>query len=155
MSERHRPSPVPPGSRMDSIGFGASMLCAVHCALLPIAASVLPALGGSILATPLLEAGMIALGAVMATLSLSVGYRSHHHRPWALAVAACGFAAIAAGHTLAPEAFESLLTASGAFTVAIAHVINARLCRRSCARPAVRPHTTPTGGAEMPEGPGA
>ena len=132
-------------NRIDGIGFGASMLCAVHCAVLPIAASLLPAIGGSVLATPLVELGMIALGFVLATMSLTAGYRRHHHRPWALLTAAAGFAAITAGHTLVPESLEPWFTATGAFSVAMAHVINARLCRRCCTPPAPRSTLTMVG----------
>lgn len=60
----------------DGIGIAASIICAIHCAFLPILASVLPALSG--VHNLVFEWGMIVLAFVVGIYSLRHGYRKHH-----------------------------------------------------------------------------
>lgn len=117
-------------SRLDRIGFSASMLCAVHCAAMPLVITALPLAGLEALTHPAVEGAMILLGVIVGTASLSHGYRHHHHRLSAIAVLLAGFALIAAGHLLVPETLEAVVTPVGAATVALSHLLNWRLCRK-------------------------
>ena len=71
---------------LDALGVTASILCAIHCAVLPLVLASLPVLGITILHNPLVEYGMIGLAFVIGTIALWHGFTRHHHRltPWLL-----------------------------------------------------------------------
>jgi hypothetical protein len=62
----------------DFIGIGASIVCAVHCAVLPLFLSGLSLFGVNIIHNFWFESGMIALAFVIGTLSLRHGFKRHH-----------------------------------------------------------------------------
>jgi len=70
----------------DAVGIGASLACAIHCALLPLFFSSLPLLGINILHNLQFELGMILLSFGIGAYSLYHGYKKHHHsfRPFIL-----------------------------------------------------------------------
>jgi hypothetical protein len=72
----------------DGLGILTSVLCAIHCAVLPLAVSCLPLLGLGIIRHPLFEYGMIGLAFAIGTGALWHGFTRHHHRltPWLLFV---------------------------------------------------------------------
>ncbi|MEM7243764.1 MAG: MerC domain-containing protein [Acidobacteriota bacterium] len=59
------------GERFASWGSMASVACAIHCLLMPIAVAVLPTLGVSFLQNEWLELGLVLGSAVLVTASLS------------------------------------------------------------------------------------
>lgn len=61
---------------LDRIGATGSMLCAVHCAALPLVLALMPALGAG-LAGAGFEIGFIVFASAMALSSLILGYRRH------------------------------------------------------------------------------
>ncbi|MCX6288496.1 MAG: MerC domain-containing protein, partial [Bacteroidetes bacterium] len=63
----------------DAVGIGASLACAIHCALLPLFFSSLPLLGINILHNVQFELGMILLSFGIGAYSLYHGYKKHHH----------------------------------------------------------------------------
>ena len=63
----------------DAVGIGASLACAIHCALLPLFFSSLPLLGINILHNLQFELGMILLSFAIGAYSLYHGYKKHHH----------------------------------------------------------------------------
>jgi len=70
----------------DALGITTSILCAIHCAILPLAVATLPVLGVNIIHNIWFENGMIGLAFVIGTRALWHGF-SHHHRrlsPWCL-----------------------------------------------------------------------
>ena len=73
----------------DALGITTSILCAIHCAVLPLAVATLPVLGVNIIHNAWFENGMIGLAFVVGTRALWHGF-SHHHRrltPWFLFLA--------------------------------------------------------------------
>ena len=73
----------------DALGITTSILCAIHCAVLPLAIATLPVLGVNIIHNAWFENGMIGLAFVVGTRALWHGF-SHHHRrltPWFLFLA--------------------------------------------------------------------
>jgi tetrahydromethanopterin S-methyltransferase subunit C len=70
----------------DGLGIFTSILCAIHCALLPLVVSFLPLLGLGFIRHPLFEYGMIGLAFIIGTSALWHGFNRHHHRltPWLL-----------------------------------------------------------------------
>lgn len=63
--------------RWDSIGIGASMLCVVHCLLLPVVFSTLSVLGIELIENIYLEIATILLSLGIGILAFRSGYRSH------------------------------------------------------------------------------
>ncbi len=117
----------------DFLGFMASMICAVHCAVVP----VLLTLGtlGSLawLEHPLVEMTFILISLVLAAWSLVTGYFRHHGNLTALAVVLVGFMLIIASRFVEGSG-EVLLTVFGGLTIAAAHLINWNLLKtcKSC-----------------------
>lgn len=70
----------------DALGITTSILCAIHCVVLPLAVATLPVLGVNIIHNALFENGMIALAFAIGTRALWHGFRYHHQRltPWFL-----------------------------------------------------------------------
>lgn len=127
----------------DRLGAAASLLCAVHCAALPFALALLPALGLGFLASHGLERGFIAFASVLALTMAVLGYRRHRTaRAFALLVPGLlllwigGFAFDLGGATL----WHSLFVAAGGTCVSLAHVVNLRIAREprvcDCVTPA-------------------
>jgi hypothetical protein len=70
----------------DGVGIFTSVLCAIHCTIVPLAAGLLPLIGLGFLKQPLFEYGMIGLAFGIGTWALWHGFARHHRRllPWLL-----------------------------------------------------------------------
>jgi MerC mercury resistance protein len=114
----------------DSVGSVGAMLCAVHCAMLPLVIAALPALGLGAFVSDGLEWSFIAFATVLALTSLWQGFRKHRvYR--ALAFLVPGLLAVWAGvlipdlhHSVVPHA---VVMSVGGTLIAVAHLINLRL----------------------------
>lgn len=115
---------------LDAIGFSASTLCAIHCALTPLLLTALPLVGIKFLAHPAIESTMIVLSLFIGMASLLQNYRKHHRKITALLILIAGFALIFAGHFALPESYAEAATPLGAGAVAISHLVNWRLCKQ-------------------------
>jgi MerC mercury resistance protein len=115
---------------VDSLGSGAALVCAIHCAALPFVLAVLPALGLGILASSGFEYGYVAFASVLALSSLWQGYRRHRvYR--ALAFLVPGLLAVWSG-VVVPALHENVVRHAvvmtlGGTLIAVAHLINLRL----------------------------
>ncbi len=72
----------------DALGITTSILCAIHCAILPLAVATLPVLGINIVHNAFFEYGMIGLAFLIGSWALWHGFSRHHRRltPWFLFV---------------------------------------------------------------------
>ncbi|HEX3933388.1 MAG TPA: MerC domain-containing protein, partial [Puia sp.] len=59
---------------LDALGVTTSILCAIHCAILPLVMASLPILGINILHNSFFEYGMIALAFAIGTVALWHGF---------------------------------------------------------------------------------
>ena len=117
---------------LDWTGAVTSGLCALHCALLPLAAGLLPAVGLGLLAEERTEAALIAASAALGTISLGLGFRRHRSGR-ALAVLAVGLGLLALGRFAEARDAETwgvVAVVSGGLSIAGSHQLNRRLCRR-------------------------
>ena len=112
---------------LDRMGVTASALCAVHCALVPIFITALPLLGLEFLANDWVEITMIAVSAILGTLSLSLSYRKQHRKLLPFIVLITGFILISIGHFSGFQSLEPILIPAGGIIVAAAHVVNWKL----------------------------
>jgi hypothetical protein len=120
---------------VDRVGATASLLCAVHCALLPFVLALLPLIGLEFLAGHTFERIFVACAAALAGASIVVGYRRHRH-PLALFLAVPGIALLVFGVAIDINLHLLIHTASvvsGGALVASAHLTNLLLAHRySC-----------------------
>src|SRR5579871_842397 len=116
---------------LDNAGATASLLCAVHCALMPMIVTLLPLMGLGFLANEATEWGLVALSATLGISSLCLGYRRHRSRR-APAVLALGMGLLATGRVAEHRdlgRFGVALVVGGGLTIAAAHLYNRHLCR--------------------------
>jgi len=116
---------------LDWVGFSASVLCAIHCAVLPFVLSLGPLAGLRFLTHPGIEPMVIIFSFVVASVSLGHGYRKHHSNKTPLVVVIFGFLLIGTGHFFHYEWLETSLTVMGASLIAVAHLINWKYVRVS------------------------
>jgi hypothetical protein len=111
----------------DWLGIGASVICAIHCALLPLLLTSLPLFGINIIHHLGFELGMIALALVIGSYSMYHGYKKHHHRltPWLLFLLGGGFLIL---KQLFPD-YQLLLLVPAVALIIYAHLLNVRSCR--------------------------
>lgn len=120
----------PSRSLIDRIGALGSLLCAVHCALLPLAIALIPSLGLASLVSDRFELAFVAFATVLGGFSLIWGYR-RHHAVRALWLLVPGLSLLWVGvlypplhHSVVPHAVA--MTVGGAL-VGLAHLANLRL----------------------------
>ena len=117
-------------SRADRIGLTASLLCALHCALLPLAIVLLPSLGIATALGDSFEEGFVVFATLLGLFTLVSGYR-RHRAVRALRLLLPGLAILWLGvlyeplhHSLWPHALAMTL---GGTLVGLAHLANLRL----------------------------
>ncbi|HBK47723.1 MAG TPA: MerC domain-containing protein [Xanthomonadaceae bacterium] len=123
---------LPAGLRhlLDRFGATGSLLCAVHCAALPLLLALAPSLGLSFWLNDGVEQAIVVFVTLLGLFSLLLGYR--RHRAWrALGMLVPGLLALWAGllyaplhHSVAPHAVVMTL---GGTLVGVAHLVNLRL----------------------------
>lgn len=117
----------------DRIAITVSMLCAVHCLLLPILLVALPSLGSSIVASEAVHLTLLGIAIPFSVISLSLGCKLHQRKSFitigliglGLMILALASEPLGLGHDA-----EQVFTLLGAVIVAFAHVRNFRLCRQ-------------------------
>lgn len=122
---------------LDRYGMALSIGCAIHCAVLPIAMSMLTATGLSWIAGPRFEWAILACTFILGSLRLIKSFVKHRN-PVALYMFGAGLLFFAAAK-MAWFNFpynEAWFMTAGGFSVAAAHFRNLRLC--SCCH--VHPH---------------
>ncbi|KAA2285807.1 MerC domain-containing protein [Arenimonas fontis] len=114
----------------DRLGAFGAFLCAAHCALIPLALALLPAMGLGVLAWHGFELGFGALATVLAVGSLWAGYRSHRaYHAWLLVAPGLALVWLA---TLYPPLHDAplphaLMMTVGGVLIGLAHLVNLRL----------------------------
>ena len=128
------PARSPAPSTLDRVGIAGSLLCAVHCALLPVVFVVLPSVGLSLALDDGVELAFVVFASLIGSASLVRGFRTHRVA-LALALLAPGLGLLWAGVRWPPlhEALvpHALTMALGGTLVAIAHYLNGRYVRRA------------------------
>lgn len=116
---------------LDTAGIAASLLCAVHCAALPVLAAALPMR----LASPAVEWGLLAVSAAIGAGAVVPGYRRHRNGA-VPALLASGLILALTGRLLEAQGAAAgvLALVAGGLTVAAAHAFNHRACHH-CALP--------------------
>lgn len=111
----------------DALGIGASVACAIHCALLPLFLSSLPLFGINIIHNIFFEAGMILVALSVGSFSLYHGYKKHHHSILPLTVFFGGFIFLVLKQFFAQ--YETWLLIPAVIMIITAHYLNFKFCR--------------------------
>jgi len=115
--------------KLDHIGFTASTLCAIHCALMPFVITLLPLLGLEFLSSIWVEISIIALSIVIGISSLIPSYVKYHRKLLPLLLLIIGFILIFGTHFFGFHELEPILVPIGGLTIAGAHLLNWKLNR--------------------------
>ena len=126
-----------PHAFLDRLGATGSLLCAIHCALLPLLIALLPSLGIAAWLGDDFERGFVLFATLLGSFTLAWGYR-RHHVVRALGLLVPGLAALWAStlyaplhHAVIPHAVTMTL---GGTLVGLAHLANLRLNHASGVR---------------------
>ncbi|MGF6845667.1 hypothetical protein QFZ51_000902 [Chitinophaga sp. W3I9] len=135
---------------LDTIGIGASLLCAVHCALLPLLLTVLPLIGSHVLENEMLEYGLLSFSFGVGCLSLGRGYFRLHRRIAPLLIFTAGFALLVGGHFgVAGGFWTPAIIFAGAAGVTTAHILNLKRCKQCVnGKHGVHNHLGPSSGKQ-------
>ncbi|MBQ4913329.1 MerC domain-containing protein [Maribacter sp. MMG018] len=113
----------------DIIALTSSLICAIHCAAVPILLSFSSLTSLHFLHNPLIEWSFIGLGILFVFISLWPSYKKTHRRSRPLLIAAVGFILIAISRLHFGEIWEAVNTVAGALLVSSAHYVNWKLLR--------------------------
>ena len=117
---------------VDRVGATASLLCAVHCALLPFVLALLPLIGLEFLAGHTFERVFVACAAALASASILFAYR-RHRRSLPLFLMLPGIALLVFGVAVDLDvnvALHTVAVVCGGVLLASAHVTNLVLSHR-------------------------
>ncbi|TYK65750.1 MerC domain-containing protein [Colwellia echini] len=117
----------------DKIAIGISMLCAIHCLLLPLILVLLPSLGALQLQNEAFHLWMLIAVIPISTYALTLGCKKHKNYyllAWGVLGLVLMILAVLFGHEIAGESGEKLLTLFGAMFVSIAHWQNFKRCQQ-------------------------
>ena len=117
---------------VDRIGATASLLCAVHCVLLPFVLALLPLIGLEFLAGHTFERIFVACAATLACASILTAYR-RHRKPHALYLMVPGIVLLLCGVGVDLNVHVVLHTVAvvcGGVLVASSHITNLVLAHR-------------------------
>lgn len=122
--------PNHPRSLLDRFGAAASLLCAIHCALLPLAIALLPTLGLAVLGSQGFERAFVAFATLLGVFSVAWGYR-RHRAVRALSLLLPGLATLWAVVLYQPlhemPLPHAIAMTFGGTLVGLAHIANLRL----------------------------
>jgi len=113
----------------DALGIATSVVCAIHCAVLPLVLTSLPLFGINIIHNNFFEAGMITLAFAVGSFSLYHGYKRHHHRVLPLLTFSMGFIFLVSKEIFV--GYEIMLLIPAVLLILTAHFFNYHFCRKA------------------------
>jgi len=118
-----------PLQRADRVGFAASFLCAVHCALVPLLLAALPAVGMSLFDWDGFEEAFVVFASILGMTTVVMGWRRHRAvHAWYVLVFGLVLLWIAAFTQVHEHiVVHAVLMTVGGLSVAGAHFLNMRL----------------------------
>ena len=123
----------------DRVGFAASFLCAVHCAVLPLALALLPAFGLKVGGWIDIDQAFVVFATLLGAGTLTLGYRRHRvFRAWLWLLPGLGLVWLGAFTPLHNHGMShALVMTTGGLLLAAAHLINLRLTHAATALPSI------------------
>ena len=111
----------------DALGIGASLACAIHCAILPLVLASLPVFGANIIHNMAFEVGMIAVSLLIGCIAMYHGYKKHHHSFTPLFLFIIGFVFLVLKQFFID--YHNWLLIPAVLFIVVAHFLNYRFCR--------------------------
>ena len=102
----------------------ASVLCAIHCAIVPLLITSLPLLGLGFLSNPWFEWGMITFALIIGICAIGITYLRKRHSLLPMFLLIIGFIIIIAGHLFITSWREAFIVPIGGLLIAAAHFFN-------------------------------
>ena len=124
----------------DTTAISLSLLCTIHCLVLPLLAALLPSIAALPLTDEIFHIWMVIAVVPISTYALTMGCKNHK-RYQILLMGSIGLIVLCVvaffGHDLLGEELEKVFTVVGAVIIATAHIWNYRLCQNQilCACP--------------------
>jgi hypothetical protein len=115
----------------DALGIGASLACAIHCALLPLLLTSASVFGVQLIDNIAFEFTMIGIALCIGLYALYHGYKKHHGNPLSLIIFSVGMTAL-----FAKEYWHNLhliLLLPAVLCIVVAHYLNYRLLKKAYA----------------------
>lgn len=109
----------------DVLGIATSVLCAIHCALLPLFLTSLPLLGINIIHNNMFESAMIVAAFLIGSNALYHGYKKHHGKTLPLLLFVVGMLLLVAKQVW--HSVELWLLLPAVVCIVAAHIINYRM----------------------------
>ena len=119
----------------DKIAISFSVVCALHCLLLPIAVIFLPAISATFLGSEDFHKTLLYFVIPSSIIALSLGCKMHgKYEVYSYGVIGIGTLLFASffGHDYLGEIGEILFTLIGAVIVSLGHYKNQKLCAECC-----------------------
>ncbi len=113
----------------DALGVGASVACAIHCAVLPLLFTTFPLFGINIIHNHTFEWFMIGLALVIGINALRHGFLKHHHSKWPVILLITGFAFLIIKEWM--PGYHTPMVGIALVFIVSAHYLNFRLCRQA------------------------
>ena len=122
--------------RLDWLGAGASFVCALHCAALPIVVALAPFAGAHWLASHAFDEWAVSIALLFGAAVIGAAYCTHRwRRTLALYLSSAVLLIVGAFVVHAPEIWHALLLCAGGVLLAATHVVNRRSANRhGCTR---------------------
>lgn len=117
-------------SHLDSISVTVSLLCVIHCVLLPILLTTLPLWGFEVLENSYIEFGTILISLVAGGWAIWKGYWKYHHHISILLLFVSGIGVMITANFTEKEFIEMILKGIGAMLIVTSHIMNWKGCRR-------------------------
>lgn len=126
-------TPVEQQRLYDGLAIGASLLCLIHCLLLPALIVLVPTLTAFLTIPEEFHIVALAFTIPASVGALFTGYR-RHFSPTPTLIVLPGILLLALGALAAPtEVMETTLTVAGAILLAFGHALNWRALRQAVA----------------------
>ena len=120
---------------LDNIAIGFSVVCALHCLLLPITVIFLPAISTTFLGSEDFHKTLLYFVVPSSIIALSLGCKMHgKYEVYSYGVIGIGILLFASffGHDYLGEVGEILFTLMGAGIISFGHYKNQKLCAECC-----------------------
>ena len=116
----------------DTAAISLSLLCTIHCLVLPLLAALLPSIAALPLTDEIFHIWMVVAVIPISTYALTMGCKNHK-RYQILLIGSIGLLVLCVvaflGHDLLSEELEKVFTVIGTMIIATAHIWNYRSCR--------------------------
>ena len=113
----------------DGLGIATSVLCAIHCGLLPLLLPALPVLGIHSVHNGLFEWSMIGIAFFVGIYALYHGFQTHHHRYLPTLLFVIGFCFLVLKQFF--EEQQNIFLFLAVPLIISAHFINFKWCRKN------------------------